>query len=60
MLVKQISIRMPMIVGIQVIVSMINFMLGQVEHEMGLFTTEPGYCMPFCWQLRLCCFWLVP
>ena len=55
MLVKQISIRMPIIVGIQVYVSMIHFMLGQVEHEIGIFATEPWYCMPFCWKLHLCC-----
>ena len=38
---------MTVIVGIWVFVSMINFILVQVENEIGLFASEPGYCMPF-------------
>ena len=35
--VVKISIRMPVIVDIWVFVSMISFMLGQVEHETRIF-----------------------
>ena len=35
--VMKISIRMPIIVDIWVFVSMISFMLGQVEHETRIF-----------------------
>ena len=34
---------------------MINFMLGQVEHESGIFASEPRYCKPFvCAAFGLC------
>ena len=35
--VVKISIRMPIIVDIWVFVSMVSFMLGQVEHEIRIF-----------------------
>ena len=40
----KISIKMPIIVNIWVFVSMISFMLGQVEHERRIF------CL-ICWVL---------
>ena len=44
------------IVGIWVFVSMISFMLGQVEHELGFFSPQNLGCG----KLRLCCFWFMP
>ena len=58
----KISIRMPIIVDIWVFVSMISFMLGQVEHETrNFFASYAGHYAPFCGKLRLVlCFWFKP
>ena len=40
--VLQISIRMQIIVGIWVLVSMMDFMPGKGEHETGIFATFTG------------------
>ena len=59
--VMTISIRMPIIVDILVFVSMIGFMLGQVEHETYFFASYAGYYAPFCGNLCLVlCFWFKP
>ena len=60
--VMTISIRMPIIVDILVFVSMISFMLGQVEHETHIFfASYAGYYAPFCGNLCLVlCFWFKP
>ena len=40
--VMQISMRIQIIVGIWVLVSMMNFMPGKGEHETGIFATFTG------------------
>ena len=60
--VMKISIRMPIIVDIWVFVSMISFMLGQVEHETRIFLPHRlGIMRRFFGKLRLVlCFWFKP
>ena len=50
MLVIQISIGMSIIVGIWVFVGMINFMLGQVEHEIGRFCLKSRVLYIVLWE----------
>ena len=53
--VVKISIKMPIIVDIWVFVSMISFMLGQVEHETHIFWPHRLRIMcPFVGSLALC------
>ena len=60
--VLKISIRMPIIVDIWVFVSMISFMLGQVEHETHIFLPHRlGIMRRSVGKLRLVlCFWFKP
>ena len=42
----QISMRIQIIVGIWVLVSMMDFMPGKGEHDTGIFDTFTGKAMP--------------
>ena len=56
----KISIRMPIIVDMWVFVSMISFMLGQVEHETHIFFCLIGWVLcAVLWEASFCALLLV-
>ena len=57
--VMKISIRMPIIVDIWVFVSMISFMLGQVEHETRIFLPHRLVLCAVLWEVSSCALLLV-
>ena len=57
--VVKISIRMPIIVDIWVFVSMISFMLGQVEHETRIFCLIGWVLCAVLWEASSCALLLV-
>ena len=55
----KISIRMPIIVDSWVFVSMISFMLGQVEHETHIFCLIGWVLCAVLWEASSCALLLV-
>ena len=55
----KISIRMPIIVDIWVFVSMISFMLGQVDHETRIFCLIGWVLCAVLWEASSCALLLV-